>query len=378
MDKKIIIHFGPPKTGTSAIQSWLNSNRDTLLSSGILYPEHKVDENNVSSGNHMSIFTNDRDNELKLDNVKINALLKTFEKSVAHTLLLSSEYFFLNFQPLAMTFPNAVYVGYVRSPLEFMESDYNQSIKRHGNTNLIRLKPRINASIIRRLSEDIEKIGNDRFHLRGYCKSFFLNGDILGDFLSYLELPVEAAGTANDVNTSYGFEALELKRWLNQFELGSLSSRLDSILQRYDKGINLFSLISPQAYKTYRVQTINAVIDFCKRYKVENEEQLIAAVKQKKPADYMQQVLTLSQAVEVVTFIKVHIEPYVFTELCHQIQAQKKSIFFNEELCKAFILPSTEVEKQQRIIDRIRTKILLKTNFLKKMQNWQNKYKNHD
>jgi hypothetical protein len=186
MDKKIIIHFGPPKTGTSAIQNWLNSNRDTLLSYGIFYPEHDVDENNVSSGNHMSIFTNDSDNELKLDNAKIQALLKKFDKYEAHTLLLSSEYFFFNFQILAQEFPSAVYLGYVRSPLEFMESDYNQSIKRHGNTNLIRLKPRINASIIRRLSENVEKIGNDRFHLRGYCKSFFLNGDILGDFFKLL------------------------------------------------------------------------------------------------------------------------------------------------------------------------------------------------
>jgi hypothetical protein len=189
---------------------------------------------------------------------------------------------------------------------------------------------------------------------------------------------VEAAGTANEVNTSYGFEALELKRWLNQFELGCLGARLDSILQRYDKGTNLFSLISSQAYKTYRVQTINAIIDFCKRYKVENEKQLIIAVKQKKQAVCMQQMLELSQAADVIAFIKAHIEPYVFTELCQQIQIQKKLILFNEELCQFFSLPSSKNKKQQSILDKVKSNVLLETKFLAVMRYLKYRCKRHD
>lgn len=38
MQKTIYLHVGANKTGSSAIQNFCNSNRDSLLSSGLLYP----------------------------------------------------------------------------------------------------------------------------------------------------------------------------------------------------------------------------------------------------------------------------------------------------------------------------------------------------
>ncbi len=52
----IIIHIGPPKTGTSAIQKWLKDHTDDLKQCGVYYPEHLEDSNGVSSGNLLSIF----------------------------------------------------------------------------------------------------------------------------------------------------------------------------------------------------------------------------------------------------------------------------------------------------------------------------------
>jgi hypothetical protein len=34
---RVILHFGPPKTGTSALQAWCAANRDRLASHGVRY-----------------------------------------------------------------------------------------------------------------------------------------------------------------------------------------------------------------------------------------------------------------------------------------------------------------------------------------------------
>jgi len=38
MLKRLILHIGPPKTGTTSIQKFLSAAQEDLLSDGILYP----------------------------------------------------------------------------------------------------------------------------------------------------------------------------------------------------------------------------------------------------------------------------------------------------------------------------------------------------
>ena len=72
--KNVYIHVGPPKTGTSAVQKWLNSNQRFLKENGIYYPSHNVDSNGVSSGNVRSIYDVDESKQLTLntDNLSRN------------------------------------------------------------------------------------------------------------------------------------------------------------------------------------------------------------------------------------------------------------------------------------------------------------------
>ena len=49
-NKQIIIHVGPAKTGTSALQYFLLRNRNELKKVGYYYPEHRIDENDISGG----------------------------------------------------------------------------------------------------------------------------------------------------------------------------------------------------------------------------------------------------------------------------------------------------------------------------------------
>ena len=61
---KVVIHVGPPKTGTSALQNWLLQNRLWLQQNGIYYPEHGVDVNGVSSGNVDSLYDRNKERHL--------------------------------------------------------------------------------------------------------------------------------------------------------------------------------------------------------------------------------------------------------------------------------------------------------------------------
>ena len=72
------------------------------------------------------------------------------DASGCHTLLLSSEFFFPAIADIQKAFPEAEFVVYVRNPIELLESNYNQSVKRHDETKAfvapaasIRLKPAI-------------------------------------------------------------------------------------------------------------------------------------------------------------------------------------------------------------------------------------------
>ena len=95
MSLKVIIHLGPPKTGSSAIQNWLLQNRNELLAKeGIFYPSHTVDSNGISSGNVEAVFERSEDRSLTFSAEKLEQCLIDATKAGAHTLLLSSEFFF--------------------------------------------------------------------------------------------------------------------------------------------------------------------------------------------------------------------------------------------------------------------------------------------
>ncbi|WP_296046097.1 sulfotransferase, partial [uncultured Alteromonas sp.] len=134
MKKRVIFHVGPPKTGSSAIQQFLHQHRQQLLASGVLYPAHSVDENGISSGNAREVCSEDAEGRLALDQQKLTRLLDAFQQNPKATiLLLSSESFFRIVDDITEAVPAAEIICFLRNPVEFQLSIYNQSVKRHGN-----------------------------------------------------------------------------------------------------------------------------------------------------------------------------------------------------------------------------------------------------
>lgn len=133
---KIVLHAGHGKTGTSAIQSALAISADALLENGIYYPINPLERERASRF------------EITSGNWKHNPSISLSEQclqladsnAAGHTIVLSSESLFwhlTNFASEKEQWNKAVEIHVilaVRELEEMLSSEYQQRIKRHGES----------------------------------------------------------------------------------------------------------------------------------------------------------------------------------------------------------------------------------------------------
>jgi len=136
--RKLIIHVGTPKTGTTSLQTYLNKKQRKLRGKGILYP-HNLDKLQNSSAPKHQWF------EKNLLTTHIENFLENFKnilsqvKQDTHTIILSSEgvyNYWWDFpdaskdmlQTLSRCFDVEIWVWF-REPIAFIESYYKQCIR---------------------------------------------------------------------------------------------------------------------------------------------------------------------------------------------------------------------------------------------------------
>ena len=257
-NKRVYIHLGPPKTGTSAIQSWLKRSSAQLNTLGIYYPYHKEDINGVSSGNFEHIVSFNNDNKAYFDDAKATALVSKFNASKHHTLLLSSEHFFYYLLWFFTRFPKARYLFYVRHPLSSLESGYHQEVKRHKRTSDF-IFPNVlgfnNLMVVARLAKEF----NVDITYRFYSDKLFEKGSIFSDFAANFRQFVRPPKEVKRLNTQYSPGALMLMRLCNQFADDKLLRSLDFWLQKDSEQIPNFSLISPELVSEANIQIKEAI-----------------------------------------------------------------------------------------------------------------------
>ena len=132
--KKLYVHIGMAKTGTSAIQSFLHINRAELLKLGVLYPlsgqfpDHSHHE--LAFAFSPDGYRDDPNRDL---NKILNSLSKEIEDSSCSTVILSSECF-----PLIAEDERFIeffkgyeirMIAFVRDPGDYIESWYRQWVK---------------------------------------------------------------------------------------------------------------------------------------------------------------------------------------------------------------------------------------------------------
>ncbi|MDP2901793.1 MAG: hypothetical protein Q8N96_01595 [Methylovulum sp.] len=137
MTKTIFLHIGIPKTGTSSIQNFFYQKREELKSHGLLYPitassglgtEHYLLSDALGFGKKHRV--NEREKELS---DMARSLEKEIKKSSAHSVLFSSECFYIpnDIEPVKAFFSDyeVCIVVYLRRHDTWWPSAYSQTVK---------------------------------------------------------------------------------------------------------------------------------------------------------------------------------------------------------------------------------------------------------
>jgi hypothetical protein len=296
------------------VQNWLSSNPSFLKEHGIYYPSHSVDTNGVSSGNVRSIYDVDEAKKFTLNKDRLSKMLDVFSVSEYTLLLLSSEFFFRRMDELKVHMPKAKFIVYVRNPMEVKESNYNQSVKRHFQVEKINATRSNRLPNMARLVEFTDTYGAQDVYLRPYGANYFKHGNIVSDLLSVVG--IDANVTLPIVNNSYQFEALEFKRWFNQFHLVDYQVMVDRALQGFVEGSSHYSLIAKKQYIEDISYYACVLENYATALKTPNLAPLIADMKNAFPKPYLIQALADNHFLSVCLYLQdvLQLDYYMLTE----------------------------------------------------------------
>ncbi|MBE7213951.1 hypothetical protein MK852_17140 [Shewanella benthica] len=342
MNKPVVIHAGPGKTGTSAIQFWLNSNRQLLEKNGVWYPKHAHDVNNVSSGNLDTVFEYDKNRKKVLSLSKVKSLLSKFEASEHKQLLLSSEFFFLHIEELIQIIPNVKFIVYLRNPLELIESNYNQGVKRKQTIKSLHVPQTLNFKVINFISRLINDYPAVQIAIRPYEKSLFVGGDIVNDLLSAIDLKPQFVNNLI-VNSSYSLQALEFKRIANHFDLGHADMQLDRVLQSYGEGYFNYSLMHPKRFESLKLSVLSQLDSFISLHQFDHLQDFRDSIAQGKQRVVKQQGINAQEIADIFKYIQ-RVQPELFNTLKKLAAIQNRFILPNHAYYEFF-----DVECPQRI-----------------------------
>lgn len=245
LDCDLIIHIGEGKTGSSAIQKYLNDKSKNLLSRGIFYPKHFVDSNNISSG-HGIIYDPLIAGDFELAGNNLQNLLHE-SKDKGCTLLLSSENF-QNFHSFFENFSkknsiNLKVVCFIRDMVGRLNSSYNQAIKRHSCPYSLSIA--IDKGEMAECLESRENIPlnwlksfNKDIIFIPYIPKNFKEG-IENFFLQVIGVKGFKKEKKPKINRSYSASALLFQRELNKFiteQFGTpITVEIDIALQKFSE-----------------------------------------------------------------------------------------------------------------------------------------------
>jgi len=221
--KRLVVHVGMPKTGSTAIQQSLSRQS---LPSGFVYP-------NFGDFNHtfglIDAFADDpgkvraqlnrtiAERQLLKNSSRIRALLERLAGSPdIHTMILSAE----GFQRLgdegvknlreffrAFGFHIEAY-GYIRAPFDFLPANFQEHLK-VGPTTLSRVRTMVAYGAW--VARHKRHFAADEFNLVAYERSKFPNGNIVSDFAVRIGMsgfvPIE---NKSNTNMSLSVQAVKL------------------------------------------------------------------------------------------------------------------------------------------------------------------------
>lgn len=180
MTKKLFLHIGTQKTGSSYLQHMLRVNSRRLRDKGIAY--QAFSEDYVSSGNGDGLIAAIRaiqalpDFQGTLDRYFADCQTAIVSSELLYSTGLSPEgpgWRFL-LQRLRECGIQVEVIAFFRNPVDYLRSAYSQSVKRHGYTEdfgryIEGFSPELYDGPLRQLAPEIDALGTDaRLHVLDY------------------------------------------------------------------------------------------------------------------------------------------------------------------------------------------------------------------
>lgn len=193
--RKVIVHIGQPKTGTTTLQRVLLQNRRRLRRQGFIYPKPKFGINHAGLSviftRHVQRsliprFGSDLTEARKISMTHWEAVASEILANPSATVILSSEFFYSASglwnitQTLTKLLGEPVdteFIAYLRTPSEHYISLVQQKLKA---SHKLMLPPELDIGRLQELSE----IGKIR--LRKFALNSMVNGDIVSDFCAIM------------------------------------------------------------------------------------------------------------------------------------------------------------------------------------------------
>jgi len=223
---KIYLHIGTPKTGTSAIQWFLNANRESLLEHGIIYPKligatshafaHYFGFGEPKTLEKFSKMYS-REQQEKLLREEIITYSKGNKDIIISSEIFSathriSESKLLDIKRFLGGLP-VVIICYLRRQDHYIESVYSQAFKMQNfNLSIQEFKETKNNNWYERLNYFAKVFGHKNIIIRTYEKHTWYNQSVFHDFLNLLGIKDLSSFTFPDtpVNVRYGPELIEM------------------------------------------------------------------------------------------------------------------------------------------------------------------------
>lgn len=226
--KKIFIHVGAGKTGTSAIQEFLRTNRDRIRESGIILPdEGLIDRGTIFAHHGLS----DHGPYRAKNCMELWSDLSNREPS---TLVVSSEDFHSKIsEPDGLQFFEAIksaligwdvkIVFYIRRQSQWYQSAYQQWVKGNMEARPVDDHYKLyKKNPVDQLLQFAKVFGDQSMIVRPFERVQLAGGDAVGDFAQVigLKLDPDFVIPRGNVNPRLVPDALELKRLVNGYAKG--------------------------------------------------------------------------------------------------------------------------------------------------------------
>ena len=137
MTRRLFLHIGPQKTGTSSLQQFMDRERKRLLARGVLYPDDNAHNwwSHHRLGFALRGVRDPKNGDIPDPRAELADTIRQFEQSGAHTMVLSSEEFFA-LRPEAINLLREAFTGYecrivlyARRQDDAFVSSYTQKVK---------------------------------------------------------------------------------------------------------------------------------------------------------------------------------------------------------------------------------------------------------